>query len=264
MAGWGWVAAAYGAFLAASALLRARGARRLVLVAAALGYAALATLLAQSGAPVVHLVAPGGFLLGGYWLSGPLFDAPQPRVERWLLNVDARAARALGLQGFATRAPRWLLELLEAAYAADYVVVGGGALLLWTVGVAPVVDYWTIVLAAELTCYAALPWIRTRPPRAIEPPGALEARPLVGRKLNGVVLHNASVHANTIPSGHVAGALASALAVHTHWPDAGVVLLALAALISIAAVAGRYHYLVDVVLGAIVAVGAAWLVGGSA
>lgn len=259
MAGWGWVAGIYGVFLAGSAVLRLRGGRRLMLVAAALGYAALAMALATAEAPLVHLFAPGGALLGGYWLSGPFFDRPQVGLERWLLDIDHRAARALGLRDFAARAPRWMLEGLEAAYAADYLVVGGGALLLWPMGAAAVIDYWTTVLAAELTCYAALPWIRTRPPRVLEPSGALDSRALIGRRLNGAVLHNASVQANTIPSGHVAGAVASALAVSAYWPAAGIALLIVAALISVAAVAGRYHYLVDVLLGGAVAMAAAWI-----
>jgi membrane-associated phospholipid phosphatase len=62
---------------------------------------------------------------------------------------------------------------------------------------------------------------------------------------------------NTLPSGHAAGALATALAVGSVVPLAGVVFLLLAASIALATVLGRYHYVVDTVLGVLVAA-AAW------
>lgn len=260
MAPWGPVAAVYGTLVAVAAVVRLSGTRRLLLVLGGVAYAVLAAGLSAVEAPLVHLLAPGGLLLAGYWLSGPFFDRPQAGLERWLLDVDARARDALGLRGWTAHAPRWVLEGLEAAYAADYVVIGGGALVLWPLGVQPVVAYWTTVLAAELACYVMLPWVRTRPPRALEPPGALDSRNLAGRRLNIAVLHSASVQANTIPSGHVAGAVASAFAVSAHLPALGMALLVVATLIAVAAVACRYHYLVDVLLGGIVGLTAAWLV----
>jgi membrane-associated phospholipid phosphatase len=68
------------------------------------------------------------------------------------------------------------------------------------------------------------------------------------------------VQANTIPSGHVAGAVAAGLAVISVSATAGWVLLGLALMIAVSAVVGRYHYAVDCVLGALVAVAAAFLV----
>jgi membrane-associated phospholipid phosphatase len=72
------------------------------------------------------------------------------------------------------------------------------------------------------------------------------------RRINESVLDRASVQANTLPSGHVAGAVATALGV---WPvsaTAGAILLVVAAMIAVAAIAGRYHYVVDCVSGAVV------------
>lgn len=155
----------------------------------------------------------------------------------------------------------WVLEMLEASYAADYVVVGAGAIIAGFAGLEPVTHYWTLVLAAELACYAALPWLRSRPPRALEAAGVIADRAPRLRRLNVAILDRASVQANTLPSGHVAGAVAAALAV---WPvnaTAGAVLLIMAVLIAIAAAVCRYHYVVDCVTGAAVAV-VVWVIAG--
>lgn len=76
------------------------------------------------------------------------------------------------------------------------------------------------------------------------------------RRFNQLIASRASIHANTIPSGHVAGAFAAALAVFSVVPVAGAALLFLATSIAAASVLGRYHYALDAVLGLLVAIGA--------
>jgi hypothetical protein len=88
-----------------------------------------------------------------------------------------------------------------------------------------------------------------KPPSA-EPPAT---RRVALRRLNNLILDGASIQANTLPSGHVSGAVAAALGVMAVDAVAGSWLLAAAGLIAIAAVAGRYHYVVDCVTGAVVA-----------
>jgi membrane-associated phospholipid phosphatase len=83
----------------------------------------------------------------------------------------------------------------------------------------------------------------------IHPPSAL-------RQFNASILDRGSIQANTIPSGHAAGAVATALAVADVMPLAGIVFLILATAIVAATVLGRYHYLIDSLLGIVVAVGA--------
>jgi membrane-associated phospholipid phosphatase len=206
----------------------------------------------------MQLLAPAAILLGGYWLSGPFFRDPQTRLEGWLLDVDGRILARLRTNAWLQQASRVALEVLEAGYAAVYLVVPLGAVLLWPWGVPALERYWTVVLGAELACYLALPWIRTRPPRSLEAPGPLDRRPVVWRQVNRAVLDRASVQANTLPSGHVAGAVAAAGAVLAVWPAAGIVLMGTAALIAVSAVAGRYHYAVDVIAGAAVGAAGCW------
>ncbi len=259
MALWGVVAGIYGLTLTAAALTLPIG-RRPIVVVACLSYALVAVGAGTMTSSFwVQLIVPGALLLVGYWLSGFFFRDPQPWLERFLLRSDQTVFRGLGINCWLRRAPHWTLELLEASYAADYVVVGGGAILAALIDRPFVTVYWSIVLTAELACYAALPWLRSRPPRAIEGPAVIETRRPTLRRLNSAILDSASVQANTLPSGHVAGALAAALALGAIAPVAGTVFAVLSLLIALSAALCRYHYVVDCVSGAAVAI-LAWVI----
>ncbi len=253
MALWAVTAGVYGAVLTVAALAMPI-ARRPIAAAVCAAYALVAV-----GAGTlrswfwVQLVVPGLLLLVGYWLSGFFFRDPQPWLERLLLESDRRLFRAIAVDRWLARAPTWVLEFLEASYTADYIVVAAGAIVTAFAGTDALVSYWSLVLTSELGCYLALPWLRSRPPRALESFGVMAMRAPLLRRLNVVILERASVHANTLPSGHVAGAVAAALAVMSVQPAAGWLLLLLASVIALGAVAGRYHYGVDCAAGASVA-----------
>jgi hypothetical protein len=260
MALWGLIAGGYGIFLMLTAMSLRKVPRRAIAIVGSAAYACVAFGAATLSNFWVQLLVPGGLLLAGYWLSGLLFGAPQPWLERWLQKTDRQAFDALHIDHRLRGAPLWVLELLETAYVADYVVVGAGAIVTAVAGADVVARYWSVVLAAELACYAALPFLRSRPPRAIEAAGVVAQRAPAFRRLNLAILDRASVQANTIPSGHVAGAVAAALAVMPVSAAAGWALMVMALLIGVAAVTGRYHYAVDCALGALVALAAASLV----
>ena len=260
MAGWGWVALAYSAaMLVAAAFAPAARSRRIQCAAMAIVYGGIAWLTAPSPSLGVQLGVPGALLLTGYWLPGLVFGPPQPALEAWLMRIDRRVFARLALDDRLRRAPALVLEFLEACYLSVYLVVVGGAIFAAFDGTSMVARYWTVVLAAELLCYAALPWLRSRPPRALEPPGPFDERRLVMRRLNLAVLGRASVQANTLPSGHAAGAVAAALVLIALHPLVGGVLAVLALLIAVSAVTGRYHYFVDVVSAAALAAAVAWV-----
>ncbi len=255
MAPWAWIAAGYGVLLAVAALSLRGVARRPVVVVAALAYALVALGAGTLAASLwVQLLVPGGLVLAGYWLSGLFFRDPQPWLEQWLVGSDRRVFAATKLDRWLQASPSWVLELLEASYTADYIVIAAGAFIVAPAGAAAIGWYWTLVLGAELTCYAALPVLRSRPPRVIEAPGVIARRAPLLRQLNEAILNRGSVHANTLPSGHVAGAVVAALAVMSVSLSTGWILLGVAGVIALAAVAGRYHYAVDCIAGAIVAV----------
>jgi hypothetical protein len=248
---WGVAGAAYGLVLAIAALTQPIRRRPVALVASlAFTFVSVAA-GTLTDAFWVNLLLPGALLLGGYWLSGFFFRDPQPWLESWLIGVD----QAFGAEQWMGRSPRWLAELLELSYALDYVVVGGGAIYAATFGTEAVAYYWSLVLASELASFAPMPWLRSRPPRAVGDgtrPG-LKPGPAALRRLNSLILDGASIQANTLPSGHVSGAVAAALGIMAVDVVVGFWLMAAAGVIAIAAVAGRYHYAIDCITGAAVA-----------
>ena len=247
---WQWIAFAYFAYLAAVALIDRRfsRARWRTLVAALL--TAAWTPFAPSASPWTQTLLPLPILLAGYWLSGLFFVRPMHPLEQWLLRVDAPLLPVL------RRCPRALCEYFELAYLLVYAVVPAGALTLLLSGHANEVPrFWAIVLLSEFISYGMLPWLQTRPPRVIEADPGDHHSAL--RRFNLAVLGRGSIQVNTIPSGHAAGSVAVALAVGGTMPMAGSVFALLAASIVVATVVGRYQYLVDSVLGVLVAI-AAW------
>jgi membrane-associated phospholipid phosphatase len=204
---------------------------------------------------------PLPFVLACYWLTGCYFVNPQERFEQRFAAYDARVRRWLGASDFARTAPRALLEFLEAAYFSCYVVLPAGLMTLIVAGRQDLsVRFWSIVLLAELGCYGVLPWIRTRPSWVLHPDSPLSSRRVLTRVLNLRVVREASTRANTFPSGHAAGALATALAVLPVWPAAGAVFLFVAVSIMAGSVFGEYHYAGDAITGALAAVAAFALV----
>jgi membrane-associated phospholipid phosphatase len=236
--------AAYFGYLAAVAITR-RKVRPAVLSMAAL--VCIYTVGMPSIMPLVYLLA-------GYWLPALLVGEPNRRLERRLLDVDRTLFGSHGLERFEQRAPRALIEYLELAYLLCYAVVptGFACLLLAGYPADALGTFWLVVLLAAFGCYGVLPWLPTRAPRAIEPPGR-EKRSSI-RGLNLAVLNRASVQWNTFPSGHTAASLATALAVGIHMPLAGVVLGIVAVSIAAGSIVGRYHYAADALIGAAVAV----------
>ena len=254
---WETIALAYVTYLAlvAASVRRFHRARAPTLTAAFAAWTVWAMARDAHRSVAIEILVPAACLLAGYWLSGLFFVAPMTRVERWLRGVDERLGVSLG------HCPRLLRDYFELAYVLVYAVVPAGAITLVLGGYADDVPrFWSVVLLAEFVSYAMLPWVQTRPPRAIEAlPVAASSSSL--RRVNLAVLGRASIQANTLPSGHAAGAMATALAVTSVMPAAGIVFLALAISIAVATVIGRYHYTVDSVLGVVVAVLAWYLLG---
>ena len=153
------------------------------------------------------------------------------------------------------RLPLVASPFLELAYAGVYVLVPIALLIRFATVAEPNPDkFWTIILVTDFVCFACLPWIQTRPPRALsgQPPWQSGLR-----RMNERVLATTSIQHNTFPSGHAAEAVACVLLVAAApWPVLMAVAVA-AALVSAGAVLGRYHYAADAVVGWVVAV-AVW------
>ena len=257
---WQSITLVYAIYLAIVSFLRPefRRARPTLLVAvAAAGLVALTPANVAANTAFAAIV-PALVLLAGYRLSGLLFVRIDARVEAALLALDRSWLGRTGLMRAYATAPRIVHEYLETSYLLVYAALPAGAMTLVVTGHTSMLDYyWTVVLAAEFVCYGVLPWIQTRPPMLLEDERTT-LPPLRGmRRLNQLIARRASIQANTIPSGHAAGALAAALVVMSVAPVIGMLFLVLALNIIVASVLGRYHYAVDSLLGILVAV-VAW------
>ena len=249
-----WVAVVYFGYLFVIALIRPLWPRRRQAMGASL--AAMVIVWVQSLWPVTSLTLaardwlPALYLVFGYWLSGWYFVAPMKGIEARFMAVDWRVLGRDTGSALVESLPRAALELLELVYVTCFLFVPGGLVILALTGHRAAADrFWTLVLLGEFGSFAMLPWIQTRPPRVIEPPGAIDRRPLLMRRMNRLQVNSVSIGVNTFPSGHVAGALATAIAVSEVLPAFAPWLLAVVAAIAIAAVLGRYHYFVDAVAG---------------
>ncbi len=259
-----WVAAGYFSYLLLVAFVTLPGSRRRRAVQFCL--ASLLIVLLPRAIPAnapwrepLRDWLPAVSLLMGYWLSGHYFTAPMPAIEQRFLAFD-RWLYAAGLSAWVARAPRLVLELLELAYLSCFLFVPGGMVLLLLGGAIAHADrFWTLVLIGEFGSFGMLPWIQTRPPRDVEPPGVIDKRRLVVRDINQKMVRTTSIGVNTFPSGHVAGSLAVALAVSEALPALAVPMVAGAGLISLSTVVGRYHYAVDVIAGVALTL-TAWII----
>lgn len=202
------------------------------------------------------VAAPPLVLLIAYWGSGFLWVAPMRRCEALLMQADA----LLRVHRIAARMPRVLAELLEIAYVGVYPLIPVSlALHLWYAPRADADRFWTVILVTDFVCFAMLPWIETRPPRALEPEAPWRSRV---RAFNVRLLGETSIGVNTVPSGHAAEAVACALLL-CGTPAAVQAPVWLAALaVSAGAVLGRYHFAIDAIAGWAVAL-VVWLaIGG--
>lgn len=221
--------------------LRAAGASVLGLLCVALATLFPTPFWARS------LLIPVATLLLAYRASGFLWCGQMRRVEAVLDDVDDM----LRLPELARRTPAAIAEFFELAYAGVYPLIPLALALHLSFASAPDADwFWAVILITDYVCFAMLPWLQTRPPRALDHCRPWNARL---RAMNLGILNGASIRMNTLPSGHAAEALACALVVL----DAPAPIVAWmffnAAAISAAAVFGRYHYAIDVVAGWIVA-----------
>jgi len=197
---------------------------------------------------------PLAFIPLAYWQTGQ-FLLP---FNNWFQSkLESFDRKHLG-----RRSPpfMWLLEL---CYLFCYPSVPLGLVALYLSGMGRFAEeFWNVVLPAAYACYATFPFVQTLPPRAIERDTSWQPQQTSLRNLNLFVLRHVSIQANTFPSGHVAASLAVALELLSHLPPAGFLFLLLSIAIAAGAFWGRYHYGLDVLLGALLAV-ASFLTAGN-
>jgi membrane-associated phospholipid phosphatase len=204
-------------------------------------------------------VLPYPFALLCYREAGWITPAIQPHdlEHRWIqwdrLVLDVWHGRAL-IESLGDFLP----SVLEAAYLSVYVIalLAVGALYLFRCR-EQVDRFWFAFLLGLMLSYIQFPFWPSEPPRTVFAGQDLPtfAGPL--RQLNLFLVGNYGIHSSVFPSAHVSGAMAGALMLRwlipgRRWP--GNVMLAVAILIAVATIYGRYHYAVDAAAGAVVGV----------
>jgi membrane-associated phospholipid phosphatase len=250
-----WIAFLYFLYLAVVCWLRPLPAsRRLFVTGTSLALAAAIATVAGWAPPYVRDWTPLLYVTAGYYLTGRLFVGPSLALESWLRAWD-RTWLGDPARRFA-HWPWWIVAYLDIVYMFCFLLLPGGFAALALTGHSRLANhYWTMVLAADLGAFAPLSVFQTRPPWMLEEAAVLPDGSV--RRLASYMVRNATIRVNTFPSGHVAVSLAAALAVSGSMPLTGGVLLLLAASVSLACVVGRYHYVVDVLAGAVLA-GGVW------
>lgn len=224
------------------------GTRRTVFMVLACAAVVMGVLLASRlGSTGLRVWLPHLYLVLAYWIPALLVARPAGAFETWLVSREPSWE--------SPRLPSWLVQASELAYLFCYPMVPlAFAVVYGTGGPAAAEQFWLSVLGAGCACYASLPWLVSRPPRLAGSSPASQSA--IGR-LNERVLGRVSHNLNTFPSGHVAVSVAAAFTALTVSGAAGIVLAIVAAGIALGALIGRHHYVMDVVLGAIVGMAAA-------
>lgn len=198
---------------------------------------------------------PGLLMLMAYWQAGEFFERPHLGWQARLESFDRPVIKAI-CRFRETRG--WLGAIrnyLELSYLLCYPMVPAGLAVLYFAGMKDVAgEFWSAVLPAAYLCYALVPFIPTLPPRSLAAATETSAHRSEIRSLNLWILRHGSIQVNTFPSAHVSASLAVSLVMLHHVPLAGGIFLWISASIAAGAVAGRYHYLLDALTGAVVAV----------
>jgi membrane-associated phospholipid phosphatase len=201
---------------------------------------------------VVRDWLPAVLLLIPYWQAGQFFTGPDERIQNWLAQTDEKVFRVLRRIVGSSENPGWA-RYFETAYLMCYPLVPIGLAALYIGHYRAAADfYWIVVVLASDISFAVTIFVPAMPPRLVPgEPAEFAAAENEVRKLNLEVLNRGSIQAITFPSAHVASTMAVALVLARFLPMTGAIFLLVAVSIAIGAFLGRYHYFLDVALGAL-------------
>ena len=194
---------------------------------------------------------PGALLLMPYWTAGQFFTKPYEALQERLERLDWKWLGPLLRETGSPRGRAWMIGYFELAYLLCYPLVPLGLGALYGMGLRIYADqFWTVVLPPAYLCYVVFPFFPTLPPRMLAEAAALHGRPSRLRRFNLWILRRASIAANVLPSAHVAASLAVSLELLRFSLPVGLLFLFVSLSIAVGAVVCRYHYAVDSVVGA--------------
>lgn len=223
------------------------------------GLLLVALFLARRIPDVIRDWAPGALILLAYnemgWLALPQtgrdFEDYWVEWDRWLL-------RDLGLKTAIESAGPVGPALLEVAYTLVYPIIPIALSVSYVRRKPELTERVAFPLLLACLCtYGLFPFFPSDTPRRVYPGELFTAHDTVFRKFNWWLCEGGGIHTSVFPSGHVSSAIAAAWGVRRVFPEAVFAwrFLATAAVgIFLATIYGRYHYAVDSVAGAAVAV----------
>ena len=254
-----WIQAGFAAVLAIVAWIRPVEASRrkaiTVFAVVAIAVVALARLsvsvLGQGASSILRDWLPVPLTLIPYWQTGQFFKGPDEKIQAWLVESDRVILGFFARSGF--RFGPIARLTMEWAYALCYGLAFFGLIVLYAAGLRREADgYWTLVLIPTYLCYAVTPFFPALPPRTLHAEPA-RSKTTKSRVFNLWLLKYGSIQAISFPSAHAACAMAISLVLLHDLPIAGAIFLVISLWISVAAVVGGYHYAIDVILGAALA-----------
>jgi membrane-associated phospholipid phosphatase len=183
------------------------------------------------------------------WFAAPRFghalETNWVVWDRLLLRGGLKAA----IEAFGPVMP----SILEIAYSLVYTLGPFCLSVLYVYRRRDRVDRLLFILTiGVLLCYAQFPFWPSEPPRVVFPGQDLPLYDTIFRRSNLWLLGNCGIHTSVFPSAHVAAAFSAAFGMWRVLPEhkwVGRFLFALAWLIAIATLYGRYHYAADAVAG---------------
>lgn len=187
------------------------------------------------------------------WLAQPHADIA--RETGWV-QWDRLILNDWGLKALIESAGPIIPSLLELCYLLVYAMIPV-AIALATIYTRDRVEQLTFpLLITCLVTYGLFPFFPSEPPRTVFPTDLVPTYQTVFRQINWYICGGYGIHTSVFPSGHVSSAIAASVGVYRLMPKrrwAWGTLAAVTIGIFIATIYGRYHYLVDSLAGALVA-----------
>jgi membrane-associated phospholipid phosphatase len=210
---------------------------------------------------IVRQWASLGLILAAYWSLGWFTGPHHSDWQTTWLAWDRALLDAAGLRDAIELAGPTFPIILETCYLFLYAIPPVTLGILYVVGERRQAQRFLLVLfLGTFTAYALLPFFPVSSPRVAFPGSDLPhvRNPL--HTLNASMLDSLDISTSVFPSGHVAVAFSSALGLLSVLPRRRRLWLgslAVASLVYIATIYGRYHYAVDGLASILIAL-AAW------
>lgn len=204
-----------------------------------------------------------GLILAAYWALEMFSGGRLPDWEDLLIGWDRLLLDTIGLRTAIEAFGGFVPNTLESAYLGLYTLPHIALGLIYLLGERPQTSKFLLVLfLGTFTAYLMIPFFPLASPRMAFPGMDLPAFQSIPRVINEWLLDHMDISTGVFPSGHVAVAFSCAFGLLSVMPGRRKIWLtafAVASLIYIATIYGRYHYAVDGLSSITIAALAWWI-----